>query len=305
MTNKLELLAINIPTYERADSFSKVILELEAELNLLPIDHKNLVQINVFDNNSSCSDLKQSLCNQISSRSMINIHFSKNATNIGGDNNIKKCYAYASGSLFTWVLGDDDHIGKGGVASIVSLLLENINELGLLIVLGEGYQCNPALWNKKFGSYEEFARLAMQTHPDLLIAHALISSNIFRTRLFDADETTYVIEKLTPREGLSANLAHMRGLIKGIFNHDDKYSVLMPSSVYFRASARQPGEINLHDEIPKIFYFYFLWLLIELGIRVDEVPYHKRLWWLYGPKEARGLKRWFRSPLVPKRKPSS
>ena len=300
----MDLLAINIPTFERLESFSEVMLELENDLNLLSNDHKNMVKVNVFDNNSTTSIQKQQLCNEVASRSKLNIQFSRNETNIGGDNNIKKCCESATESLFTWVLGDDDHIVEGGIPKIISLLLEHKDKLGLLIIMGEGYSCNPVLWDKLFNSYEEFARRAIKCHPDLLIAHALISSNIFRTRLFDSDETTYVIEKLTPREGLSANLAHMRGIIKGMFRNNDEYSVLMPSSVYLNVSERQPGEVNIHDEIPKIFYFYFLWLLIELGIRIEEVPHHNRLWWLYSPKEPKGLRRWFRSPLVPRLKVS-
>ena len=56
------LLAINIPSWERFESFSSIIIELENDLNLLNKYHKNLIEINVFENNSSTAiEKKKSL----------------------------------------------------------------------------------------------------------------------------------------------------------------------------------------------------------------------------------------------------
>lgn len=259
-----------------------------------------MIEINVFDNNSSVASQKQKLCEEICLRSEISVHFFVNDTNIGGDRNIQKCCVAAPEATFTWVLGDDDHIAIGSIPKIVASLLDNRDSLGLLIVADGSYVCDPIFRDTLFGSYEQFARLAIKHQPHLLIAHTLISCNIFRTDIFDLDEARYVLEKLTPRAGLSANFVHMRGLVKGLFCSDQNRKVLMPGSVSLDVSKRLPGEIDLSKEIISIYYFYFLWLLVELGVRIEQVPNKKGMWWLFRPTEPRGWRRWLRSPIVPR-----
>ena len=72
------LLAINIPTYERLESFSSIMGELEMNLKPLAQTLKDMIEINVFENNSSVANQKQKLCKEISSRSSIQIFFSIN-----------------------------------------------------------------------------------------------------------------------------------------------------------------------------------------------------------------------------------
>lgn len=259
-----------------------------------------MIEINVFENNSSVASQKQKLCAEISLRSDARIFFSINPSNIGADKNIQKCCNANPKAIFTWVLGDDDHIVAGCISKIISLLLENEDSLGLLIVMDDSYVCSPIFRDKIFDSYEQFARLAVIDQPHLLIAHTLISCNIFRTELFDNDEATYVNNELTPRAGLRANFVHMRGIINGLLRSKRKYSVLMPTFTVLDTSKRLPAEIDLGAEIYKIYYFYFLWLLVELGIRLEHVPRQKAMWWLFGETRLRGWRRWLRSPFVPR-----
>jgi hypothetical protein len=296
----LILLAINIPTYERLESFSSIIMELESDLNSLPITHKDMIKINVFENNSSVANQKQRFCNRIASRSKINIEFSINEANIGADRNILKCCRASQDATFTWVLGDDDHIVAGCIPKILSSLLENKDNLGLLILMDDEYLCSTVFKDTLFKSYEQFARLAIKHQPHLLIAHTLISCNIFRTSLFDLDEASYVIDKLIPRAGLSAYFVHMRGMVKGLLRSDKEFSVLLPSFTSLDTSKRVPGEIDLGLEMPNIYYFYFMWLLVELGVRIEQVPHYKNMWWLFAPKKLKWWRRLFRSPIVPR-----
>lgn len=275
-------------------------LELESDLNKLSKIHKDSIEINVFENNSSVASQKQKLCEEIALRSDIHIGFSINLTNIGGDSNILKCCSANPNAVFTWVLGDDDHIVADCIPKIVLLLLEYKDKLGLLIVSDNAYVCSAIFKDKLFDSYEQFARLAVNHQPHLLIAHTLISCNIFKTRLFDRDEATYVNNDLTPRAGLRANFVHMRGMIKGLLRTKNECAVLMPSFSSLDTSKRLPGEMDLGPEMPRIYYFYFLWLLVELGVRVEQVPRQKGMWWLFGATELRGLRRWFRSPFIPR-----
>lgn len=276
------LLAINIPTYERLESFSSIMGELEMNLKPLAQTLKDMIEINVFENNSSVANQKQKLCKEISSRSSIQIFFSINQKNIGGDRNILRCCSGNSNARFTWVLGDDDHIVSDSILKILFLLFKHKDNLGLLILSDNSYNFNPILKNKLITSYEQFARSAINIQPHLLIAHTLISCNIFRTDIFDYSEASYVIESLTPRSGLIANFAHMRGMIKGLLSSNNQYNVLIPSFTTLDTTKRLPPADNFTESINKIYYFYFLWLLVELGVNIENVPRHQEMWWLFG-----------------------
>lgn len=298
----MTLLAINIPTYERLESFSSILIELENELNALPKAHKDIIEINIFENNSSVANQKRDLCNEVAQRSAINLKFSVNETNIGADRNILKCCCATPDATFTWVLGDDDHIVAGCFPKILSSLMENAENLGLLILMEGEFVCKTVFKDKLFKSYEDFARLSIKQQRNVVWAHSLISCNIFRSSVFDLDEATYVVDKLTPRIGLSLNFVHMRGIVNGLLRNAKEYSVLMPSYISLDCSKRLPSLFkvaNWSKEFNRILYFYYLWLLGELGVRIDEIPYSRDMWWLFGPNELKGWRRWFRSPLVP------
>jgi hypothetical protein len=94
----------------------------------------------------------------------------------------------------------------------------------------------------------------------------------------------------------------MRGIVNGLLRNAKEYSVLMPSYISLDCSKRLPSSFkvaNWSREFNRILYFYYLWLLGELGVRVDEIPYSRDMWWLFGPNELKGWRRWFRSPFVP------
>jgi hypothetical protein len=279
-SKKLTLLAINIPTFERLESFSAVIEELELEINPFLKEFKNLIEINVFENDSSVAYEKQILCENIATRSGINIKFTKNNTNIGGDRNILQCCTANPDAIFTWVLGDDDHVIPSSLSRIFLYLYQYTDEIGLLILSTEGYDVD-SLFKDKLMTYEQFARHAISLQPHLLIAHTLVSMNIFRTELFDKIEAAYVLNELTPRVALKANYVHMRGIVKGLLRNDKKSSVLIPNIISLDTNRRMASEVDLQMEIFPIYYFYFLWLLVELGIRVDQVPRHQNMWWLF------------------------
>jgi hypothetical protein len=276
------LLSINIPTFERLESFSQIILELENELTSLPNELRSLIDINVFDNNSPEFFQKNLQVIQVSERSRLQIKISKNSHNIGGDENIFKCCIENKQSVFTWVLGDDDHIVSGSLIKIISLLVEHQNDLGLLILSDTTYHLDEGLLNKKIDSYHTFVRLAVTLQPHVLIAHTLISANIFRTELFNEDESKYVTRDLTTRLNLSANFSHMRGLVKGLLSNLGKnYCVITPAFTALDTSKRLPSAVNFDSDILNIYYFYFLWLASETGIHLSQVARHDSVSWLF------------------------
>ena len=282
----MKLLAINMPTYERLESFSAVINELEAEINALDHAFREMVEVNVYDNNSIIADKKRELCEAICARSGIEIGFKINEINIGGDRNIYRCCSANKDAVFTWVLGDDDHLVSGSLKNILEVLLEEKETLGLMMIKDGTYFTNPLLSSAKyFRSYYEFAKIAVSVQPHILIAHGLISGNIFRTSIFHCEEALYVIDTLTPRLGLIGNLPHMRGIIGGLLRQKKDYYVIISKFVALNTELRLPVhdknvEVKLSNQI-RMYYFYYIWLLSELGIRVDQVKRDASMWWLF------------------------
>ena len=278
----MTLLSINIPTYERLDSFSQIIIELENELNSLEAGYRAQIEIAVFENDSSAHPAKQRLCAEVSRRSNLQIKYAKNATNIGADENIYQCCTANPDATFTWVLGDDDHVVAGALAQIIFFLTEHRNDLGLLVLSDGNYPLHEQLRNKQFPSYFWFAKVAVTTQPHYLIAHTLISENIFRTSIFDSHESRYVTRDLTKRLGLSANFSHMRGMVKGLLSETGKnYCVLTPDFISLDTSKRLPAAVSFDADLVKIYYFYYQWLLTEIGVRVDGVARQSAMAWLF------------------------
>ncbi len=159
--------------------------------------------------------------------------------------------------------------------------MDQESNLGLLILTSNDYAYSEILKGKIFNSYESFARTAINEQPHLLIAHTLISCNIFRTDIFDKDEAIYVLEELTPRSGLVANFVHMRGIIKGLFRNKITCTVILNNTPSLDTTRRLPSFDNVNIHIFKIYYFYFLWILIELGINIKQVRHDESMRWLY------------------------
>jgi len=272
------LLSINIPTYERFQSFSSVIYELALELASLESSIKELVQIVIFDNNSICYLEKERLCKKLENQFQININIKKNSYNIGGDNNIQKCCIATPDSDFTWVLGDDDHVVAGSIGCIINLLRSNQDDLDLIIVSGIGYEIHPELLkNKHYDSYYDLAKKAVKLQPHFLIAHTLISCNIFRTCRYVESEGSYYIESLRCRYGHFMGFSHMRGLVSGLLRNN-KRVFIFPRNII--DTGQRENDCDFGEQIFEVYYFYFLWLLTEIGIRLDQVKIDKSMYWL-------------------------
>ena len=268
------LLSINIPTYERLESFTQVLLELECEIKELNREYQRKIEINVYENNSSVKLQKDFICKNIKERSNININYSINETNIGGDENILQCCIASPNSTFTWVLGDDDHIVEGSLSKILYFLKSHENDLGLLLLRDQTPSQDSSVIDKRFDSYFIFANTAVYIRPHILLEHSLISANIFRTSLFDASESAYVTRDLTKRIGLSGNFSHMRGMVKGLLsNKGSSYCVITPNFISLNTSIRFKTDDKTHSEMNKIYYFYYQWLLSEIGIRGDRIKW--------------------------------
>jgi len=275
----MTLLSINIPTYERLESFSAVLSKLAEEVGNLNADIKDLVRINVIDNDSSCSMFKKKLCEELEKKFTIRIKFRKNEKNFGGPINVHNAHCASPHANFTWVLGDDDHVIDGSLNYITSVLLTHKNELGLLILSDKYYRIHADLVIQRgFVSYCELARASTRLQPHFLIAHSLISCNVFRSNVFVESESLYAMNDLYVRYGHWTGISHMRGLLSGLFRSN--YSVIVADQVVLDTGRRE-SDVDFGVQILDIYYFHFLWLLTEIGVRIDQIKRDNSMYWLY------------------------
>lgn len=184
---------------------------------------------------------------------------------------------------YTWVLGDDDHVVSGSLRYIIDILLSQKNDLGLLIVYGKEYSIHADILKQQvYNSYYDFAIKAVSTQPHLLIAHTLISCNIFKSDIFTESESLYTINSLYHRYSHSTGFPHMRGLVSSLLR--SKCSVIVCDKDVLDTNKRV-NDVDFGEEIFGIDYFYYLWLLSEIGIRVEKVPHYKSMWWLFSDKK--------------------
>lgn len=277
----MTLLSINIPTYERLQSFSAVLTELVKDIDRLDSSIKALVQINISDNDSVCYKQKELLCKELEKKFSINIFIKKNDYNDGGHMNVHNCHVSSQSSTFTWVLGDDDHVLEGSLEYITNILLNYKDNLGLLILSG-GYAIHPEILKYKYyESYYDLAKKAVEFQPHYLIAHTLISSNVYRTNCFIARESLYTINSLYSRYGHWTGFPHMRGLISGLLRTN---TMVMVSNKQTLDTSKRVADVDIGLLIFDIYYFYFLWLLTEIGVRPDQVRHDKSMQWFFrGP----------------------
>lgn len=112
MNNKL--LTIAVPTYNRSAYLDTCLSHITRQL----CDFGSLVEIIVSDN-CSADNTREIVQSYVTSG--IDIHYIKNAENIGADRNFVQCFNLANGK-YVLILGDDDILLDGALAKILSVL---------------------------------------------------------------------------------------------------------------------------------------------------------------------------------------
>ena len=184
-------LSICIPTYNRVGYLKEL---LPAILDQADAE---CVEVVVSDNASTdgTADYLRSLSNPC-------LRWWTNETNIGGDRNFLKCVAEAKGE-YVWLFGDDDLMPDGSVARVLDFLRDN--NPALLISTGEDVAPR---------TYDDYCAMLKGVGDDIVLAHTLISANIFKRELFDMD---LAVEKLWVQYAhMFGIMAHMPGRKVGV-----------------------------------------------------------------------------------------
>ena len=150
-------------------------------------DPNSIVKIYISDNASE--DETEQVVANYSKR--ISIDYFRNETNLGPVENINRLLNYAKGD-FVWIFGDDDLIKKGSLKKIINILSER--KQGLLILLDDNYDPEVPL-PAEFSDFHDFAKKFSVVNPHMLIAHSLLTCNIFLRSCIDLDYSRELVKK--------------------------------------------------------------------------------------------------------------
>ena len=174
-----EFLSICIPTRNRSAWLERALAQLAAEIEANKIGPE-VLRIYISDNCST--DDTAGKTKDFQAR-LPHLSYSRQKTNVGAALNAAHCGRTGAGE-YRWVMGDDDAICPGTLGYILECLRKN--RPALFINGGGTYACGfktPVL----FGSYREFARTCQRVNPHMLLAHSLITANIYRADCFNYD----------------------------------------------------------------------------------------------------------------------
>jgi len=187
------LLSIAIPTFNRYKYLKELIEQLLFQYQKID---KLKIEILIVDNAST--DETRNYLTEISSTDFF---YYRNQKNIGADANFIECVKKSKGN-YVWLLGDDEKLENNALKTIIEIL-EKDNP-SLIITLDKGYK-NKAIYNLKYKNYNEIVNFSAKNNPHFLLAHSLISSNIFKRELFDTDKAM---------SKLKTNYGHMYAIIE-------------------------------------------------------------------------------------------
>jgi glycosyltransferase involved in cell wall biosynthesis len=195
------LLSIGIPTRNRSRYLLESLGALADQILELGPDRASLVSLHVSDNTST--DDTPAVIQSIAAR-FPRLTSHRHPENVGASRNVNSCVRAATGR-FCWIVGDDEIICPGAVRHLVELLSRD-DAPALVLCFETNY--DPQLPRPhRFPSYREYVAACARTNPHALIEHTLVTSNVFRTALFDQKVAV---------ETLATDYSHMYAMLSGL-----------------------------------------------------------------------------------------
>jgi glycosyltransferase involved in cell wall biosynthesis len=257
-----EFLSIGIPTRNRAGFLRDTLTAFEEQIrrdNLSP----EVVRIRISDNCST--DSTPEVAKEFAAR-LTNITYLRNQENIGGDRNFLRCVTLAEGE-YCWVVGDDDIINPYALEHVLTAL--RAEKPGLMIVLDTNY---PAKLKRpaRFASFRDLSAECSRVDLHLLAEHSLITSNIYRTEVFD---------KAFSEAMMHTFYAHMYGLVHGLAKRGG--SVYLPADPVITVRQRRAAAVDgvWPDIIEKAWVDYLTWMKRKLDVpqmQPEQILEHAR-----------------------------
>jgi len=191
------------------------------------------------------------------------IDYSCHPLNLGGNANIIHCHGIGAGR-YRWVMGDDDAISTGQLVPILNCLQRS--QPALFINSSGGYAYGfktPAL----FEDYRAFARTCAKINPHALVAHSLITSNIFRSECFDGSFA---------RSKIETSYGHMYGLVQAMSDSAGGVYVAGRQTITVRDSSLDPADGIWPSDMYALWRDYLNWLRTRLHLTdIDGSGIHR------------------------------
>lgn len=209
--HSLPLLSISIPTYNRSHCLARL-------LTILQEQAANDPRVEVIVSDNASADNTREVAEDFLRRGM-SLRYVQNEVNVGGDENIRRCYAMARGR-YAWVFGDDDVIAPGGLQAILSLLETSECDLVFLAPYhfpeGARFLPSPRLRGDVVKVTTSALRLIdlVDTHSDLMFISSVIVDRRRASGLVSADLKPYVAGNIVQ---LGWILPVLRNLRRGMF----------------------------------------------------------------------------------------
>jgi hypothetical protein len=165
---------------------------------------------------------------------------------------------------YRWVVGDDELIASGGLVHIIKTL-ESENP-GLFINYDGRYKAMLKL-SRKYANFREFANAAIKAgNPHMLIAHTLITCNVFLSTCFDRAIAEYMLP--------NTRYAHMYGLVTGLVRENEPVYVTKHQTIHVReqrARLVDKEESRLIINLEKYWAEYIEWIRDFVNVPKLEV----------------------------------
>lgn len=262
-----EFLSICIPTRNRSGWLKKALSRLADEIEINNIG-PDVLKIYVSDN---CSTDDTATTVHKFQKRLPHLFYSCHPSNIGGDRNILHCYGLGEGT-YRWVMGDDDAICSGTLGYILDCLRDMRPALFINSARRPSYGFIPP---KLFKSYQEFLELCMRVNPQMILAHSLITANIFRSDCFNCD---FALSKIETCYG------HMYGMLEGMSEIEGGVFVTDQETMTVRNSSLDPVDGVWPADMYKIWGDYLDWIKEKFGLKEldrSRIPdYMRQAIWL-------------------------
>ena len=193
-------LTIAIPTFNRCRYLKELIPALLEQIK--PIN-KFKFTVEILVSNNCSSDETNEFIQPFSDLGLIS--YRKNKVNIGAERNIMRCIEEASGE-YIWIFGDDELIHPNGILTTCDLILKYKSDL---IILNDGNYDTKLSADTAFNSLSDFVSKMSQINPHFLLAHTLITLNVFKKSRYNFQAA---------REFLDTDYSQMYGLMIGLIN---------------------------------------------------------------------------------------
>jgi len=190
-------LSIAIPTYNRCN-YLKELIPILLEQCYKADKNYTEIEIIISDNASTDTTYKYILKNFNNNK---RIKYYRNTENIGADANFIKSVERANGQ-YVWLFGDDELLKNNAIVSVLNILKKY--SISLLILKDESY--NTKLHRSQlFKNYGDLVLLVSKKNPHFVLAHGLITVNVFKKQIFDIQRANNFI---------STNMGHMYAILE-------------------------------------------------------------------------------------------